>query len=377
MGFSLKGNGASSFPGAFCDQVLVAPIEGDQIAFAPGGKDQLNIENANTLALTVTQPATLRGMRGGVEGRQLRILCVGPSSITISSEDALAAAQDRFNFSATVTVGTVLLLQWSSQINRWIQQAGSGSGASTAADYILATAFGGLPNSRTLTPGTNISFVDGGPGGLFTLNVTAGGAPVGASYVVLALDGTLTNERVLSIGAGLSLIDFGPGSNVVLSATAVQPAVPVFFPDEHDDVPVIPGPKGDTGATGAASTVPGPAGQTLYLEPDAPDDPLIIPGAMGAASTVPGPTGPTGPAVFMEAEPGEDALFVPGTVGATGATGAASTVPGPTGPAVFMEAEPGEDAIIVPGPAGAAGSGSATSFNYGLVTAIQQNMRFF
>jgi hypothetical protein len=50
----------------------------------------------------------------------------------------------------------------------------------------------------------------------------------------------------------------------------------------------IPGPKGDTGPTGPASTVPGPTGPASTVP-----GPI---GPMGPASTVPGPIGPIGPA---------------------------------------------------------------------------------
>jgi hypothetical protein len=73
-----------------------------------------------------------------------------------------------------------------------------------------------------------------------------------------------------------------------------------------------------------------------------------------------GAQGPTGPAVYLEAEPGEDGQTVPGQTGATGATGAQGTAGsngstgavGPAGPAIFLEAEPGEDGQSIPGRTG-------------------------
>jgi plastocyanin len=77
------------------------------------------------------------------------------------------------------------------------------------------------------------------------------------------------------------------------------------------------------GDTGAASTVPGPKGDTGDTGPAGPT---------GAASTVAGPTGPQG----LKGDTGLTGAAGPqgpqGLKGDTGLTGAASTVAGPTGP---------------------------------------------
>jgi plastocyanin len=77
------------------------------------------------------------------------------------------------------------------------------------------------------------------------------------------------------------------------------------------------------GDTGAASTVPGPKGDTGDTGPAGPT---------GAASTVAGPTGPQG----LKGDTGLTGATGPqgpqGLKGDTGLTGAASTVAGPTGP---------------------------------------------
>jgi plastocyanin len=77
------------------------------------------------------------------------------------------------------------------------------------------------------------------------------------------------------------------------------------------------------GDTGAASTVPGPKGDTGDTGPAGPT---------GAASTVAGPTGPQG----LKGDTGLTGVAGPtgpqGLKGDTGLTGAASTVAGPTGP---------------------------------------------
>lgn len=88
--------------------------------------------------------------------------------------------------------------------------------------------------------------------------------------------------------------------------------------------PAPVGPTGATGPTGAASTIPGPTGDTGPTGPT---------GATGAASNITGPTGPTGDT---------------GPIGATGATGPQGAV-GSQGPA-GAQGTAGET-----GPAGAVG----------------------
>ena len=83
-----------------------------------------------------------------------------------------------------------------------------------------------------------------------------------------------------------------------------------------------------------------------------------------AVANVTGPAGPTGntgavgPAVFLEADPGEEGQSgPPGAAGATGTTGSTGSQ-GPVGPAVFLEADPGEEGQ--PGTPGIAGPAGAT-----------------
>jgi hypothetical protein len=112
-------------------------------------------------------------------------------------------------------------------------------------------------------------------------------------------------------------------------------------------IPGPTGPKGETGEKGADSTVPGPTGSTgADSTVPGPTGPT---GSTGADSTVPGPTGATGPT-------GADST-VPGPTGSTGPTGADSTVPGPTGPT----GSTGEDGDIY-------ATTSTTTINLGTVT---------
>ena len=53
----------------------------------------------------------------------------------------------------------------------------------------------------------------------------------------------------------------------------------------------------------------GAAGVTFFLEPEIPDDPMVIPGAAGAT----GATGATGITIYIEPELPEDPLVIPGT----------------------------------------------------------------
>lgn len=84
----------------------------------------------------------------------------------------------------------------------------------------------------------------------------------------------------------------------------------------------IPGERGQDGIPGATGPV-GPAGpETLgpmNLEPDSPEEPMMIPGGIGPQGN-PGVTGAAGPQAIgfvLEGEPGEDGLIIP-TVGSSG-----------------------------------------------------------
>lgn len=101
------------------------------------------------------------------------------------------------------------------------ETGGGGGGAPANADFLTLSLNATLTNERVFTPGTNLSAVDGGPGGLYTLNAAASGAPVGASYVVVGFDATLTDERRLQIGAGLSLVDGGAGGDITVAVAAL------------------------------------------------------------------------------------------------------------------------------------------------------------
>jgi len=92
----------------------------------------------------------------------------------------------------------------------------------------------------------------------------------------------------------------------------------------------VPGPKGDTGntgpagPTGAASTVPGPQG------PAGPQGPQGLKGDTGLTGPK-GDTGSTGAAGAQGIQGLTGSQGLRGETGLTGATGAASTVPGPQG----------------------------------------------
>lgn len=157
---------------------------------------------------------------------------------------------------------------------------GSGTGADSAAQYVVMALTASLLNERALTAGTGLNLADGGAGstatfsindsivatvsgttftgatkhnaglsgsltrlvdgtsylvagsnititsssnGPITINSTTGGAPTNAQYVVLTADATLTDERVLTAGSGISISDGGAGSTVTISATAAGP----------------------------------------------------------------------------------------------------------------------------------------------------------
>jgi hypothetical protein len=211
--------------------------------------------------------------------------------------------------------------------------------------------------------------------------VIAGGATLTLNCAVIAFvdgwaakftgSGTFVNNAVdlaLSGGAGpTGPAVTGPTGASGAPSTVTGPASTVTGPTGASGAAsTVAGPTGAsgeigiTGASGAASTVPGPTGisgeASTVTGPKGGDGPT---GASGEASTVTGPTGPdnatiTGP-TGASGEKGDQ--------GITGASGEASTVPGPTGPDNATITGPtgatgaSGAASTVPGPTGASGSG--------------------
>ena len=127
------------------------------------------------------------------------------------------------------------------------------------------------------------------------------------------------------------------------------------------------GPAGPTGATGPSGPQGpggyqgqmGPAGATgatgpaIYLEPEPPEEPALIPGPQGIqgiAGTT-GAQGPTGPPIYLEAEQPEDPVYLPGPPGIQGVQG----LTGAVGPPVYLEAPEADEPIPLPGPPGIQG----------------------
>jgi hypothetical protein len=206
-------------------------------------------------------------------------------------------------------------------------------------------------------------------------NVTAGTtiAEIGTNTITLAqLAAILTNiqnqqvntgggnvgdgtEAVLIPGPGLS------GGGPMLGSVPIRLTAPIPWGLDDgggggDGDPGPPGAAGKPGATGSQGTV-GPA---VFLEAEAGEEGLwaAIQGAPGGAGTAgapgaPGVQGPVGPAVFLDAEAGEDGLWaIPGGPGSAGPSGAPGAV-GPTGPAGLsipgLDGDPGEDGMRIPG----------------------------
>ena len=97
-----------------------------------------------------------------------------------------------------------------------------------SSSFVVLNSSTTLPNERVLTAGTNINFVDNGPGGTIVINADAisgssgtSGGEVSASYLVLNATASLANERVLTAGQGISFVDGGAGGALTINATAV------------------------------------------------------------------------------------------------------------------------------------------------------------
>jgi len=113
---------------------------------------------------------------------------------------------------------------------------------------------------------------------------------------------------------------------------------------DTEPAPMVPGTPGTNGS-------PGSAGLQIFLQADDVDtEPApIVPGSAGAAGT----PGSSGLQIFLQADDvdTEPAPMIPGSPGASGSAGAN----GQPGPAVYLEAEPGEDGQTIVGPQGIQG----------------------
>ena len=87
-------------------------------------------------------------------------------------------------------------MAWSVANSRWEPTTISGGGgAPTTATYLTLSLDGTLSNERVLTADTNVSFVDGGPGGTLTINSTGGGSFTAGGD----LSGTTSSQVVIRI----------------------------------------------------------------------------------------------------------------------------------------------------------------------------------
>ena len=111
----------------------------------------------------------------------------------------------------------------------------TGSLAPNTAEYLVLTTHAALANERQLTLGANLTSIDGGAGGTYTISVTgvATGvipntgllAPNNASYLLIGSHGALGTARQLALGNNLVGVDGGAGGTYTISVTGVATGV--------------------------------------------------------------------------------------------------------------------------------------------------------
>lgn len=209
----------------------------------------------------------------------------------------------------------------------------------TAADYDMAWMAGGGGGGAIW--GTIIGTITDQTDLVNLINSSIAGIQFPSPGVALALLDDYYSEDSISIPGP-------PGASGSGSTGPAGPAGPAILMSLDDvDVeypPVLPGARGIDGS-------PGVAGLQIFMQAEDLDtEPApIVPGTPGAAGT----PGVAGLQIFMQAEDvdTEPAPIVPGINGTSGTNGTA----GATGPAVFLEAEPGEDGLTIVGPQGIQG----------------------
>lgn len=157
-------------------------------------------------------------------------------------------------------------------------------------------------NTLTGTPGFSIAFADCRTGGQ-------------ARFYAQSFSGSATGKRFIvqsnsHIGTGGHALTWLPGDTAgELDGTGTY--------DDTVSAALI--------GTGSAPSA------TIYLEPELPEEPFMIPGPEGKKGDTggigpaggSGVQGPPGVALILEPDPSEDPMMIPGPIGATGATGAA------------------------------------------------------
>ena len=114
----------------------------------------------------------------------------GAFSLTTGGNIAVAAGP--------FTAGQLVVLSFDPAKNTWapiLGTGGGGGGAPVNATYATIAAEAGLPNSRRLAAGANITFADGGPGGSLTISSTGGGVTsliAGKDIAVSSATGAVT-----------------------------------------------------------------------------------------------------------------------------------------------------------------------------------------
>ena len=110
---------------------------------------------------------------------------------------------------------------------------------------------------------------------------------------------------------------------------------------------------GGTAEGSGEGGTPGANGITIFMEPDPPEDPILIPGPSGiqGATGSTGATGANGITIFMEPDPPEDPMLVPGNVNAMGTVNQISKFISPSilGNSIINEVA-GSIGIAVPDP---------------------------
>lgn len=195
------------------------------------GSSITNLSSNNTIA-NVYATAAMSGsnislmLPSNPRDGELHIIKDASGTAAASPLIVTSADSSLIDGSASVTMSTAygsLLVYWAT--SAWRQFAtstGGGGGASTNSTYALISSDPTLPNSRTLTAGTNVSFSDAGPGSTLTINATGGsggGADSQATYVLEAATSSLPNSRTLTAGTRIVITDGGPGSTLTLASS--------------------------------------------------------------------------------------------------------------------------------------------------------------
>ena len=200
------------------------------------------------------------------------------------------------------------------------------------------------PNGvQQITAGANITVTPSSGKGVVEVSSTSGGTVTSVDMTVPPWQ-SVSGVPVTNVGTIVVTDNNQPANEVFAGPATGSPAPPAFRALVPSDIP---------GLVTSSTSAP------LLLDPDSPEEPMMIPGPPGSTG-VAGIAGAPGPVLLLEPESPEFPMMIPGAPGAAGTTGATGPI-GPSGVPIFLAPDSPDEPMMVPGPVGPSGGGGGVT----------------